>query len=217
MVARACYLPAVPRTIDRDARKAKLAEAVWRIIVERGIGAVSVRSVAEEAGVVVGSLRHVFPTRAELLEFSAELMVARATERIQATPLPADLGEAAFALLRHLMPLEQESRAEMEVYIALLAESPALPRLAAIRDEANQQIAQLCGQVVAALIGRPLDDERTVTETRRLHALVDGLALHLLVQPADADTTWATDLVRADIARLIATRSPDSQPAPSTD
>ena len=65
----------MPRKIDRDRRKAQLAEAVWRIVVERGIGAVSVRAVAEEAGVAVGSLRHVFPTRAELLEFSAELMV----------------------------------------------------------------------------------------------------------------------------------------------
>lgn len=56
-----CYGRVVPRTIDRDARKEQLAEAVWRVVRERGIGAVSVRTVAEEAGVVVGSLRHVFP------------------------------------------------------------------------------------------------------------------------------------------------------------
>ena len=39
----------MPRTIDHDARRAELAEAVWRVILHRGIGAVSVRTVAAEA------------------------------------------------------------------------------------------------------------------------------------------------------------------------
>ena len=57
------------RSIDLTARKAQLAEAVWQVILDRGISAVSVRTVAEQAGLVVGSLRHVFPTRAELLAY----------------------------------------------------------------------------------------------------------------------------------------------------
>lgn len=61
----------MPRRIDLDERREHLAQAVWTIIRERGIGAVSVRVVAAEAGVAVGSLRHVFPTRTELLQFSA--------------------------------------------------------------------------------------------------------------------------------------------------
>ncbi|MBM4515014.1 TetR family transcriptional regulator [Rhodococcus hoagii] len=61
-----------------------MAEAVWRIIAERGISAVSVRTVAAEAGMAVGSLRNLFSTQAELLEFSAELMVERAAARVTA-------------------------------------------------------------------------------------------------------------------------------------
>ncbi|OHV35358.1 MULTISPECIES: TetR/AcrR family transcriptional regulator [Pseudofrankia] len=196
----------MPRTIDRDARKAQLAAAVWRIIVERGIGAVSVRSVAEEAGVVVGSLRHVFPTRAELLEFSARLMVDRATARILATPRSDDPVEFAYAILRHLLPLEPDSRAEFEVNLALIAESPALPSLVEIRDYTTREVGELCHQVVELLTGRPRD-ETTLTAARRLHALVDGLGLHLLTQPPDADPTWATALVRAELTRLLAASS----------
>ncbi|MBL7498871.1 TetR family transcriptional regulator [Frankia sp. CNm7] len=196
----------MPRTIDRDARKAQLAEAVWRIVVERGIGAVSVRTVAEQAGVVVGSLRHVFPTRAELLEFSAELAVERASARIRATPQADDPLEYAFRIVRHLLPLEPDSRAELEIWIALLAESPVVPRLAAIRDEANQQVEDLCIQVVEFLTARPRD-ERTLADGRRLHALVDGLAFHLLTQPRDADPAWATDLAREELTRLAAASS----------
>jgi AcrR family transcriptional regulator len=187
--------------MNRDERKAQLAEAVWRVVLDRGIGAVSVRTVAQEAGVVVGSLRHVFPTRTELLEFSAELMMRRATARIVATPPLDDPEEYALAVLRHLLPLEPDSRAELEVNIALIAEAPALPGLERIRTEAYEQLGEGCVRVVEMLTGRGRDD-RTLQDARRLHAVVDGLAIHLLVRPASDDPGWALDIVRAEITRI---------------
>ncbi|QHC66703.1 TetR family transcriptional regulator [Rathayibacter sp. VKM Ac-2759] len=189
----------MPRTIDRDARKEQLAEAVWRVVRERGIGAVSVRTVAEEAGVVVGSLRHVFPSRAELLAFSAELMVLRATERIIATPRTGDALADAVAFLRHLLPLEPDSRAELEVNIALIAETPALPVLREIRDEAHRQLAELCLTLAQSVSGRPADTA-LVDAAKRLHALVDGLAVHLLLR--DGEGEWAVGVLAAELSRL---------------
>lgn len=207
----------MPRRIDIDLRKAQLAEAVWGIIRERGIGAVSVRSVADAAGVAVGSLRHVFPTRTELLSFSAELMVHRATERILAAPRTGDPAEDAVLLLSHLLPLEAESRAELEVNIALIAEAPATPELIPIRDQAALAIYGLCNRLVATLAPEA-DETRRAWEARRLHALVDGLALHILAGPGvtegevpDRDPnvdpgrecrTWGVQVLREEIARI---------------
>lgn len=191
----------MPRRIDRNERKAQLAEAVWRIAQERGIGAVSVRSVAEEAGVVVGSLRHVFPTRSELLQFSAELMVQRATDRIRAVPRPADPRQLALDVLVQLLPLEPDSRTELEVNIALIAEAPALPELVPIRDDAHRRLEELCTQLVEMLVGRPRD-EHVVRQGRRVHALVDGLAIHLLT--SSEGSSWAVDILRAEIADIAA-------------
>lgn len=191
----------MPRRIDLDKRREQLAQAVWTTIRERGIGAVSVRTVAAEAGVAVGSLRHVFPTRAELLQFSAELMVRRATERIRATHLCGDAPSDALTLLAHVLPLEPDSRAELEVNIALIAEAPALPELVGIRDHTYQQLGLLCESVVTML--RPGLDALTVsTEARRLYALIDGLALHLLMEPPDRGTDWALDILRHEIERI---------------
>ncbi|MDR1117875.1 MAG: TetR/AcrR family transcriptional regulator [Bifidobacteriaceae bacterium] len=200
----------MPRRIDLDARKAQLAEAVWQVILGQGIAAVSVRTVAAQAGLAVGSLRHVFPTRAQLIEFSAGLMVERATERIQA--VPADGGPEAYALavIAELLPLQADSRAEFEVNLALLAESAALPGLVAIRDHAHQEIARLCERLVA-LVRRPGDAAAVpgsadpgrndcAADARRLHALIDGLAFHLLHGPAGEDPAWALDLIRAELA-----------------
>ena len=191
----------MPRKIDRDRRNAQLAEAVWRIVVERGIGAVSVRAVAEEAGVAVGSLRHVFPTRAELLEFSAELMVQQATDRILALPHSGDAQQYALAVLLQLLPLDPERRAELEVNVALIAEAPALPELVTIRNQASQQLGEACTRLVELLTGRPRDGQ-ILRQARRLHALIDGLALHLLMQSPSEDSDWAIEILREELARI---------------
>ena len=181
---------------SRDTRKARLAEAVWQVVREQGIGAVSVRSVAREAGVAVGSLRHLFPTRAELVEFSAELMVTRVTDRIRRIPAREDVQHYAFDVVRELLPLEPDSRAELEVNIALIAEAPALPELATIRDDAYRQVAGVCAGLVEQLTGRPHD-----LQARRLHALIDGLALHVLQSPP-GEHAWAVAILQDEIAGL---------------
>ncbi|GAA1180741.1 TetR/AcrR family transcriptional regulator [Nesterenkonia xinjiangensis] len=200
----------MPRTMDRDARKNQLAEAVWQVILDQGISAVSVRTVAERAGVAVGSLRHVFPSRAELVQFSAELMVQRATDRLYATYPKAASGDPharALALIREVLPITPDTRAEFEVNLALLAERAAVPELHRVRGEAHQRLAGLCRRVVDMLTSEP-GTPAVLAKAQRLHALIDGLAFHLFHQPPEADSAWALDIIRAEL-REIAGHSAD--------
>ena len=191
----------MPRTMDRDARKAQLAEAVWQVILDQGVSAVSVRAVAERAGVVVGSLRHVFPTRAELVQFSAELMMERATERLLATTPRDDPREYALAVIKNVLPLDPDSRAEYEVNLALLAERAAVPSLHQVSHDAHQQLADLCARLVEMLSGQA-GTPGGVSRARRLHALIDGLAFHLFHQPAHSDVTWALDIIQDELTAI---------------
>ncbi|KAB1946373.1 MULTISPECIES: TetR/AcrR family transcriptional regulator [Brevibacterium] len=188
----------MPRTMDRDARKAQLAEAVWQVILDQGISAVSVRTVAERAGVAVGSLRHVFPTRAELVQFSAELMMERATERLLATTPRDDPREYALAIITNVLPLDSDSRAEYEVNLALLAERAAVPSLQQVSFDAHQQLADLCTRLVEMLTGQAGTPDGA-PRARRLHTLIDGLAFHLFHQPAHGDATWALDIIQDEL------------------
>ena len=194
----------MPRTIDRDARKVQLAEAVWQVILDRGISAVSVRTVAEQAGLVVGSLRHVFPTRAELLAFSAELMVQRATRRVLEVAPGSDKSEYALEVLKNFLPLHADSRAELEVNIALIAESPALPQLISIRNRAYRELGEACLRLTTMLAQKPRDPD-LVENARHLHAVLDGLAIHLLMEPPDHDSSWATEILKKELGRITKT------------
>lgn len=190
-------------TDAREARKARLAEAVWRIILDQGIGAVSVRTVASEAGMAVGSLRHLFPTKAELLEFSAELMLDRATARVTATEAGADPVEYAVEVIRQVLPLTPETRREFEINVSLIAETPANPRLARIRDHAHEQLLELFVRIVGSIRTSPGGaDDSTARDGLRLLALVDGLGMHLIHQPPGDDTEWVAGIVRDELVRI---------------
>lgn len=153
----------------------------------------------------VGSLRHLFPTQTQLLEFSAELMIQRATDRIGQAPPCNDPVEHALAVIKHVLPLTPETRREFEINIALIAETPAHPSLARIRDLAHEELLDLFVRIVGTLrpesAGSLESDEYLAV---RLLALVDGLGLHLIHRPAGADTQWAVDIVRQELSCLSA-------------
>ena len=92
----------MPRRIDRAARKAELVEALWSVIHHHGVSAVSLRTVAAAAGVSVGSLWHVFPTRSALLTSAAELMIDNVTRRVRAVPTDQSALAYATEVLLHL-------------------------------------------------------------------------------------------------------------------
>jgi AcrR family transcriptional regulator len=196
----------MPKLIDHEHRREEIAEAVWRVILREGVGAVSVRTVAAEANLAVGSVRHVFPSKKELLEFSMALVHARARERVARHTGLHDPRELAEAILHELLPLDGTRRAEMELEVAIIAETPAHPGLRAIQEEAHRGVRAACHGVLRHLLdrGRVRPDADLDAETLRLHALLDGLALHALTSEGgpEAVAERTTGVLRAHLDSL---------------
>uniref|UniRef100_UPI0024545C31 TetR/AcrR family transcriptional regulator n=1 Tax=Nocardia farcinica TaxID=37329 RepID=UPI0024545C31 len=146
----------MPKTIDREQRRAEIAAAVWRLIDQSGVSAVSLRTVAAEAGLVLGSLRHTFPTKADLLAYAMELVFVRAEQRVSAHAAIGDPRRRALAMLLELLPLDEQRRIEMRVDLALVAEAPAHPRLAELAGRAHTAVAALCHDLCADLAAHGL-------------------------------------------------------------
>jgi AcrR family transcriptional regulator len=175
----------MPRQVDPDQRRAELAEAVWTVIRRDGLQRASVRNVAREAGLSMGSLRHYFATQAELLCFAMQLVGDRARARVQALEPAPDPRITAERLLQELVPLDDERRAESEVWLAFTARALVDPAQRAIHQRIHDQLNGACVTAVtlladAGLIPAGLD---VPLEAIRLHALLDGLAVHAVMRP----------------------------------
>ncbi len=198
------YAPGVPKLIDHAAREVQIAEAAWRVAVRDGVRAVSVRSVAAEAGLATASLRRAFPTQNALLAYCLELTGRRVRERAAAAVAGLAPREAARAVLRELLPLDAERRLEMEVFVLIGALALTDADLRPGYDAAHAELATGCRGVLAALgaVGEARAGLDPDLEAPRLHALVDGLALHLLRRPAGEDTAWAERVLDAHLDSL---------------
>ncbi|NHA01151.1 TetR family transcriptional regulator [Nocardioides sp. W3-2-3] len=176
----------MPRTIDHEERRQRIGEAVWRIVLRDGVGAVSLRTVASEADLVLGSLRHELPDEDRVCSRSRwSLAHERAAARVARHAAMRDPWRRTRAALHEVMPLDDERRVEMRVHLALMAESPAHERLAEFAAAAHDAIRGLCLDALTVLrdAGRVRADLDLRRATDTLHALLDGLALHAMYDP----------------------------------
>lgn len=175
----------VPRLVDHALRRHELAEALWQVVREQGISAVSVRSVAARSGSSPSALRHYFATQDELLGFALQSAVDRVAARLE--PVLADLrGRAGAAfLLEQLLPLDADRRDEVEVYLAYDVRAQHDAGLRGIRDAAERASRAAVRYAVQLLADDGvLDDDSDVDrQTDETYPLVDGLALHGTLWP----------------------------------
>ena len=183
----------MPKIVDHLERREQLAAALWRLVLRDGIEAASVRRVAAEAGWSLGSLRHYFDSRSQLMAFAMELVIRRVGARV------AELGPDAQPrlLLHQALPLDAERRAEMQVWLAFTTQALVDPELRELRDSAHAALRGLCRLAVEPL--GPGDPDRAAEQ---LHALVDGLALHALLAPEVTTPERQVELLDAQLDAL---------------
>src|SRR5690625_3461815 len=104
-------------------RRQELGQAVWRVVRRDGLESASVREVAREAGVSMGSLRHYFGTQSELMIYAMQLVIERIQQRLELLSIPDDPLSAAKVVFAELLPLDDERQAENEVWLAFTARS----------------------------------------------------------------------------------------------
>lgn len=191
----------MPRLIDHDDRNTEIAEAAFRVLSRDGVAALSVRRVADEAGIATASLRRAFPTQDELRRFCFERLKEDVSTRLLA--VAGDGRDRVLRWMRELLPIDDRRRTELVVQLQL-------GRLA-ITDEGLQRHARdlhdgvhhVCAAAIQELAeaGELEPDLDMELETERLHALLDGLALHLL---------WASSSDPAVDADRVLSRHLDS-------
>lgn len=177
----------MPKLVDHQKRKIQIAEATWKVIVEEGIEQATIRKIAETAGLSVGAIRHYFATQSELLRFSMDLVSDRVLQRIKTRKLVEESNFLDFVTegLFEVLPIDEERRIEMEVWLAfsakVLVDNTLRERSNAVYLDMHEGMMKAIDLLQEAKLTK--DNLDLELEANRLHALVDGMATHHLLNP----------------------------------
>lgn len=184
------------RSIDLEERRRTVSAAACQVLARDGLGALSVRNVAAEAGLPPSTVRYAFPTQASVREHAIASVFDRTRERIEAIDADLPTRQWARAVLVELLPLDDERVVELDVYLALgnaaLTDAELRPTL----DRVVVEMRRWCERVLEVL-GVPSADLEY--EACRLHALLDGLAMHVARLAPGESGDWAIDVLERHV------------------
>ncbi|WP_026359886.1 TetR/AcrR family transcriptional regulator [Amycolatopsis nigrescens] len=123
----------MPKQVDHDERRRQLAEALLRLTATKGLEAVSLRHVAAEAGVSMGSVQHYFRTKDEMLLFALQHQAERRESRIRERVLAVSADPSPRTVLRaclvEVLPTDEQSTQEYLVGVAYFIRALAEPSM----------------------------------------------------------------------------------------
>jgi AcrR family transcriptional regulator len=194
----------VPKEVDHPARRRELADAACAVIARNGLAGTTLAHVAEESGWSIGSIRHYFPTKDDLVAAALWRVGERVDDRIRrGTAGGMTMNDLRLAVTE-LLPLDANRREEALVHLAFLAQAAVEPALADASEGAAQRLqeplaARIAHLVKAGDLPAHLDAEH---EAALLRALLDGLRLQLVTTPRQTPVRWALTLLDDHLSAL---------------
>ena len=209
----------MPKFVDAVIRRQEIVDAVFRIIATDGLERASLREVADEAQLAVGSVRHYFASSDELLTHAFAVVVDRIVGRLtdadsllgDAPPASGEQHAAVLALLGEFLPLDEQRAVDACVWMAFKNAARTRPFLAAEADRSHRAVAAVVGGLILGLAeaegadadhGAGLDQQVLVTEAELLLAVLDGLTMHALLQPEWMTAVMCRDVLEAHLEGL---------------
>ncbi|WP_104091681.1 TetR/AcrR family transcriptional regulator [Arthrobacter sp. GMC3] len=206
----------MPKIVDANDRRELVADAVFQVIAERGLTQASLRNVAQQADLALGSVRHYFDNQAELMEFAfrvnSERIHLRALdklEELEQSALPAtaaELVDKCAAVLEELLPLDDQSRGEAVVHMEFMLAARTDQGLHGAAQDDYRATGAVVGRVVLQLLdsGLVAGSPEPVDEAERLIAVLDGLSLRMVLQPAWSAPEQGRNTLRRHLETFLA-------------
>ncbi len=198
----------MPKVVDPEVRRGEVIDAVFRVIRRDGLENASLRNIAQEAGLAIGSVRHYFTGHEELTVFALQALDDRVTQRVMAhLERLGDVDGRVMAerLLAEFLPLDRARRDEAVVWLAFVT---AARTRASLRPHAQRlhdglrfvvsRVLERAGEAGALRAGLDL-----ALETERLRALLDGLTLNVVLQPQRLPATTVRKALAAHLDELF--------------
>ncbi|MFW6597178.1 TetR/AcrR family transcriptional regulator [Propionibacteriaceae bacterium Y2011] len=182
-----------------------IIRGVWQVIATDGLGAVTMRTVAQAAGVSVGRIQYRYGSKEDLLLASAAAMINGAAARHEAVRQTAEGDETLWHLLSHVIPHDHTTTIGVSVFHHFVAAGITRPRIAALLAEAKRGQQAEVATLLRPLLSPAADPQAAA---RALVATADGLSLQVLTGAVEAAAAAAA--LRAELDRVTAATAPSA-------
>ncbi|WP_107660102.1 TetR/AcrR family transcriptional regulator [Nocardia suismassiliense] len=159
-----------------DERRQSILEAVFTIVDTEGVEGVSIRNVAQQAGVSIGRVQHYFPTKDDLLAAAFTSITEAGGNRVQQRVAAAGTDDPIAVLRAILAETIPRTAADRRLFRIMQAfETHALPRpsLAVQVTQGYGGLIDLIALLLSRTVATSLD---VAAAARELLALSTGLA-----------------------------------------
>lgn len=183
----------MPVVVDPEVRREQVAKVVAEIIVNAGLEAVTIRSVAAAAGFSTAVVSHYFAGRRDLLLYSYKMAQAHAFMRLEAAVKESN-GDSS-QLLESQLPFTEEARRDWMVFTAFWAWSIADPEFSVLqREQFRVALTRVEEALLAAVpASQDKDRQRIAFKARTLLSSLMGLSIQAAFDPEG----WPEELQRA--------------------
>ncbi|WP_035854328.1 TetR/AcrR family transcriptional regulator [Cryptosporangium arvum] len=193
----------MPKRVDHQQRRREIAEALLRVVGVQGLHGMSLREVAAEAGVSLRLVQYYFPSKEQLLLFTASYLTRRLTDevtnRVEAVGPAASPRTVIEATLVAMLPTDPDTKrfhlAHAAFAVLAMTDSTIAAQAVLAGPDAREEL--LTEQLRVVL--RPPADARA--EAVALLAMSNGLATTVLGGGRSVDE--AVGALRHHLDRLL--------------
>lgn len=179
----------MPKKVDHDERRREIVGAVWRLLASRGLSALSMRAIAEEAGYANGVLAYYFANKDEVLQVAYEHVYHATNGRVEGKSGDARGMDALRVLCREILPLNEESLLEARIATSLWQRAMYDPVIGRINIDAwDDWRARITGFLQQAHDDGDIRDTDVAVAADRVLSMLMGVQVMAVLNP-DAMTT----------------------------
>jgi len=143
----------MPKIVDVEQRRRQLVEAVWALAVRGGIEQVTLRKVADEAGVSMGHVQHYYASMQALISDALDRAVRAVNANIEnAISAVDDAGPEAVlrACLHALISPDEESARLMRFSLAVAGRAVSDPTMARVLAPGDDELLSFTAGIITA-------------------------------------------------------------------
>ena len=198
----------MPARVDPEERRKHVVDAAFRCVVAEGFEGASLRKVAAEAGLNIGSVRHFFHGHGDLLVAAATEAADRMDSRLGAISTEglrhandAETIKNLRSLLEQVLPMDAARTDEAIVVVEFVLASRLHPNLAALSRKMHDSLhAVVADAYAAAAVPGPNRAARQTT------ALIGGLTMDAITPHGSIGAADIADTLQSHLALLVGRR-----------